>query len=260
MNGHPERGWNMRIGLIGDIHGNLVALDTVLAALAAARPDRIVCLGDIATTGPQPHECVARIRDLRCPTVQGNWDAWMVDVRTGKRSYDDCRDIDRWSAEQLGDGDLEYLNGLPLTLEMPLDAQATLLCFHGSPLNYNQGIEPGTADEALAEMLGGWSATVMACGHTHNQMLRRLDGGFLINPGSISECWDFTVHVDEKPFSPWAEFGVIDWSDNQLGMALHRVPIDVEAVIHGALSTGMAGAAEWTARWVKVGGATSHLR
>ena len=44
----------MRLGLIADIHGNLVALDAVLAALTAARVDEVVCLGDVAALGPQP--------------------------------------------------------------------------------------------------------------------------------------------------------------------------------------------------------------
>jgi putative phosphoesterase len=239
----------MRIGLIGDIHGNLVALDAVLAALERERPDQIICLGDISATGPQPRETLARIRDLQYPTVQGNWDAWMVDTRTGMRSFEGCRAIDRWCAEQLSANDLAYLKHLPMTLEMPLEGRATLLCFHGSPLSNVDVIEPSTPDDELYRMLGGHSATVLAHGHTHTQTVRRVDEGFLINPGSISECWDFRERGDDKPHSPWAEFGIVEWSNDHPTLTLHRVSIDVEAVIRGALASGMAGADAWIALW-----------
>jgi putative phosphoesterase len=248
----------MRIGLIGDIHGNLVALDTVLTALERERPDQVICLGDISSTGPQPREVLARVRDLGCRTVQGNWDAWMVDTRTGMRAYGGCRAIDRWSAERLEANDLDYLKHLPLTLELPLEGRATLLCFHGSPLSYDDVIEPATPDDELFRMLGGRAATVLAHGHTHTQTIRRVDEGFLINPGSISECWDFRERGDDKPFSPWAEFGMLDWSNDHPTLTLHRVHIDVEAVIRGALASGMAGADEWIALWRQGSGAAPY--
>ncbi len=52
----------MRIALISDIHANLIALEAALADLAQRRTDRIVCLGDVAANGPQPHEVVERLR------------------------------------------------------------------------------------------------------------------------------------------------------------------------------------------------------
>jgi len=62
----------MRIAIIADIHGNLTALEAVLADLEDTGADRVVCLGDVAATGPQPHETVARLRALGCPVVMGN--------------------------------------------------------------------------------------------------------------------------------------------------------------------------------------------
>ena len=68
----------MHLALIADIHGNLPALDAVLAELDREGVDRIVCLGDISI-GPQPVEALERIRALGCPVILGNWDAWLVD-------------------------------------------------------------------------------------------------------------------------------------------------------------------------------------
>ncbi|HZC04167.1 MAG TPA: metallophosphoesterase [Ktedonobacterales bacterium] len=63
----------MRIALLADIHGNLAALDTTLADLAERHVDEIICLGDLAMSGPQPHECVAEIaaRRLESPIACG---------------------------------------------------------------------------------------------------------------------------------------------------------------------------------------------
>jgi predicted phosphodiesterase len=69
----------MRIALLADIHGNLSALEAVLAALQAEAVDQLICLGDVAAVGPQPHEVIGRLRDVGCPAVKGNTDAWLSD-------------------------------------------------------------------------------------------------------------------------------------------------------------------------------------
>ena len=68
----------MRIGLIADIHGNKLALDTVLAQLDHRAVDSIVCLGDVAMLGPQPAESIATLQALQIPVVMGNTDAWFL--------------------------------------------------------------------------------------------------------------------------------------------------------------------------------------
>ena len=68
----------MRVGFISDIHGNLFALDAVLADLERQEVDRVICLGDICF-GPLAHECLERVRALDCPVILGNWDSWSID-------------------------------------------------------------------------------------------------------------------------------------------------------------------------------------
>jgi Icc-related predicted phosphoesterase len=72
---------SMTIALIADIHGYLTALEAVLDALRVEPTDEIVCLGDVAATGPQPREVVRRLRDLGCPMVMSNADAELHDCR-----------------------------------------------------------------------------------------------------------------------------------------------------------------------------------
>lgn len=68
----------MKIAIISDIHGNCVALDTVLNDINGMEVDRIVCLGDAVQGGPQPAEVVTRLRELDCPVVMGNADDWLI--------------------------------------------------------------------------------------------------------------------------------------------------------------------------------------
>lgn len=69
----------MRIALISDIHGNLLALEAVLADARAVGVDRFACLGDVATLGPKPREVLQVLRALGCPCILGNHDAFLLE-------------------------------------------------------------------------------------------------------------------------------------------------------------------------------------
>ncbi len=75
-----------KIAIFSDIHGNLPALEAVLAAVAGEGVERLVCLGDLATLGPQPHEVIARVRALGCPVVMGNTDATLLSPPRRRRA------------------------------------------------------------------------------------------------------------------------------------------------------------------------------
>ena len=87
----------MRLAIISDIHGNLVALQTVLADIETARVDQIVCLGDVAANGAQPRDVIEKMRALGCPMVRGNTDEWFLAPQTfDPNSEKDRRLIDRF--------------------------------------------------------------------------------------------------------------------------------------------------------------------
>jgi len=87
-----------KIAILADIHGNLPALDAVLAQIDAEGIERVVCLGDVATLGPQPREVIARVRALGCPVVMGNTDAILLALqRDGSTMGDEERND--WSNE-----------------------------------------------------------------------------------------------------------------------------------------------------------------
>src|SRR4029079_1573854 len=105
----------MRIATISDMHGNNIAFDAVLADLQGQSVDQIVCLGDAIQGGPQPAEVVARLRDLGCPVVMGNADAWLLTgEETGAEPIAPERlrkmsEIRTWSLAQLSAGDQGFI-------------------------------------------------------------------------------------------------------------------------------------------------------
>jgi len=101
----------MRIALLADIHGNLVALETVLHEIAQESVDQIVCLGDVGALGPQPHEVITCLRQSHCPVILGNTDAWLLSPPGAKTSDSETiRTITSWCAEQLTPEDRSGLN------------------------------------------------------------------------------------------------------------------------------------------------------
>src|SRR5690606_3885515 len=96
-------------------------LDAVLDAIARAKISDIICLGDVAATGPQPREVLARLREVGCPVVMGNADAeLLVPGEPAVPGSDQARyaEIDRWAAERLSPTDLEYVRSFQPTIRI----------------------------------------------------------------------------------------------------------------------------------------------
>jgi putative phosphoesterase len=240
----------MRIALISDIHGNLVALETVLDELQREKPDRVVCLGDVACFGPQPRDVLARLRELKCPVVMGNTDRALLDPESATQ-HDPSHMAESvfWSAKQLSQDDLNFLQTFKPTLEVTVDKKMRLFCFHGSPQSDTDVILSTTPNETIETMFSGFRADVMAGGHTHTQMMRRYKDMLIINPGSVGLSHRRLGRAEHIQNSPWAEYALITYGQGQLGVALKRVPVDIHAAIQAALQSQMPYAARWAEGW-----------
>ena len=150
-----EQKQRMRIAVVSDIHGNCLALDTILADLDQHPVDRIVCLGDAILGGAQPAETASRLRALDCPTVLGNADAWLSssDVSTLTQKISPAQwAIREWTFAQLTSDDQAFLGAFQLTLEINLGVSRPLLCFHGSPSSYNDILLPTTPEDEFQQL------------------------------------------------------------------------------------------------------------
>ena len=170
----------MRVAALNDIHGNLPALDAVLAEVEAERVDAIVCGGDVVG-GPFSHEVFDRLTSLpNARFVRGNADR---EVLEGTDAYG----ID-WEAERvrLGEERLAAVASWPLTLDVDVDGLGRTLFCHAIPSADEPIFTRATPDEDVVALLGEVDAELLVCGHTHVQFDRRLPTGLrVVNAGSV---------------------------------------------------------------------------
>ncbi len=236
----------MKIALVSDIHGNFVSFQAVLEDINKNNVDQIICLGDVATTGPQPKQVVTLLRSLGCIGITGNHEDYLLD--SAKRHQSRWADTLDWCLEQLSEGDLDYLRSFQPWVTVELDKKNNLLCFHGSPRSNLDLIMPSTSDEALKQMLEGHTATIMAGGHTHIQLLRRYENSLVINVGSVGLPFDhYLPQGDEKRVVPWAEYTIVTCLNGAPSIDFRRVHVDFEEVRRASLEAD--NPFDWMPQW-----------
>ena len=238
----------MRIGLIADIHGNKLALDTVLDQLAARSVDSIVCLGDVAMLGPQPAEALATLETSRIPVVMGNTDAWFFG---GDYPGPETATLAAWCRERVPPDAVTFVQSFASTIEVKLNGGLRLLACHATPRNFDEVISAGTPTGEVVEMLDGARQEMIAGGHTHIQLIRQLDQQRFINPGSVGlpgigpRAADLARnrHVD------WAEYAVIESNDDAISIELYRAPIALAELFEIARAVNMPLFDWWKTLW-----------
>lgn len=242
----------MQLALISDIHGNLLALDAVLQNIAQRHIRHILCLGDVAAGGPQPHEVIQRLREINCPIIMGNTDSWLLHPQLKPRntvSGQNNQDIEYWSAQQLTSDDKDFIRTFASTFEWQINETTMLLGYHGSPRSFNEKILPTTPDEILQQAYAQTSAQLLAGGHTHIQMLRRYQARLIINPGSIGMALDRTAPSEEIHKVSWSEYAILTIGTDKLATVsaeFCRIPFNLDAFMQTAFQAQMPHA-EWAA-------------
>jgi predicted phosphodiesterase len=223
----------MRVAVISDIHGNAFALDAALADIQAQGVDRIVCLGDAIQGGAQPAETVQRLRELACPVVMGNADAWLLTgVETGNEGISPVQEaVRQWSLAQLSPEDRAFIAAFAPTVQIPVTGHGILLCFHGSPASFDEIILPTMPSETVLPHFQGYDATWFTGGHTHLQQVRRVGIGFFFNPGSIGVAYSHDQPEDNLHLDPWAEYAILDATESAVGLEFRRVPLDLPVLL-----------------------------
>ncbi len=244
---------NMRLAVFADIHGNLPALNAVLADMEAAGDfDLIWCLGDLAALGGQPHECLAALLQLReaqgddkFKIIGGNTDRYLV---TGERmpakaaenanDFAVMRDGSRrmnavfaWNLAQLDWADYDLLRqivGRELRRDVP--GYGRVIGIHAIPGDDEAlALRPDSADEEAADALLDREGRLALCGHTHLALDRAVGNWRVINPGSVGLSFGNPGR---------AEWALLEWRDGALTVDLRRVPYDVTAALRAWQALG----------------------
>lgn len=232
----------MRVALISDIHGNAIALEAVLEDIQQENINTIICLGDIATIGPEPLKVLEIIQDLNIPCVMGNHDAALLQPEKSADYHiaSPLQPVLEWCAARVSPADREFLAKLPLVYSQPLSEQHALFCFHGSPNSNTDNLLATTPSDRLTALLSEHNASVMACGHTHIQMLRQHDSTLLINPGSVGQPFLNTPIPGNPPvLMQWAEYAIVQANNGKLNVDLRRIPYSIPALRKAIIDSGI---------------------
>lgn len=178
----------MAVAALYDIHGNLPALDAVLAEVPADAT--IVVGGDVCAGGEQPSETLARLRELgdRVRWVRGNADRELYPGEGGLVP----EPLVEETRGRLSEEGIAFLHGLPETQRI----DDVLYC-HASPRNDMDIFTERTPEERLAPLFEGLDVSTVVCGHTHTQFERTVAGVRVVNAGSVG------MPYEEEPGAYW---------------------------------------------------------
>lgn len=235
----------MRIAAISDIHGNLPALEAVLADIARRGADVIVNLGDLLSGPLQPRETAERLMALDLPTVAGNHERQVLTHAPARMGA-----ADRHANARITPAQRAWLAVLPATLRLGDD----VLLVHGTPTSdltgwletvTPAGMRPATHAEAL-ERAGDAAASLLLCGHTHVPRALWLDEGRLVvNPGSVG----LQAYQDDEPYphrmengTPHARYALVERTGAGWTVAHVAVPYDWDGA---AVLAQRHGAPDW---------------
>lgn len=178
-----------RIAVLGDIHGNLPALEAVMADMARFSIDAVVANGDVINWGPFSAEVLRRIRGEGWAVIRGNHEFYLLDYGTTKAPS-------AWSdpshypllpllQEQLGDSWTQRIAAWPDSLSLRFPGAKPLRIVHGSPRSAWEPLYAGTPTEEVGEMLAQVEEETVVVAHTHLPLDRTVGRWRILNPGSV---------------------------------------------------------------------------
>ncbi len=179
----------MRVAALYDIHGNLPALEAVLAEIRAAGVDRVVVGGDVLP-GPMPDACLDVLAGLDVPVecVHGNGESEVLAAHRGEplgRTPERMHPTIRWVASQLSAAHLAAIAGWPLTRSLELPGIGPTLFCHATPRSDVEIFTCLTPEARLAPVFAAVGAALVVCGHTHMPFDRTVGEVRVVNAGSV---------------------------------------------------------------------------
>lgn len=236
----------MSLAILADIHGNVSALEAVLADAAGQRVERVIVNGDMVNRGPGGVAVMRRLADAGLPCTLGNHDDLMRkwvdrdDDLPPSWFHDPFWRATGWCAERLDEeGWVDVLRELPLTLEVPDEDAGAVLVSHGSPRDYREGYGRYLDERALDAIVDEHPARVFVGSHTHRPLVRRWSGRTFLNTGSVG-----------TPFNgdPRAQYLILRVEDGRWRPEFRAVPYDRDAALAAFHDSGFLAEGGLSAR------------
>ena len=211
----------MKVALIGDVHGNLPALEAALAHAAQQHVEAIWNIGDFVGYGAFPDEVVRRLKQENAVSIVGNYDLKALQVEQKqdalRRKRPDKQLAFRWAYEHLSPESRAYLSSLPQEVRLQVEGKHILLT-HGSPTSSDEHLTPETPLPHLRKLAQMAQADVVICGHSHQPFARKVAGVWFINTGSVGRPDDG---------DPRACYAILHIGPRFFRLRHHRVEYDV---------------------------------
>lgn len=229
-----------KLAVLADIHGNVPALEAVLDDIAGQNVDEVLVGGDLVGRGPEGTAIVRRIRELGFPSIGGNHEDYLLDMKRGRVPGEWLTRREwaaaRWMAAELDEEAAAFVEALPFSL-----GRRDLRLVHGTPETNRDGIGPWTRDEELLAHLDRVEEDVLVCAHTHRSLVRETDRGLVVNVGAVGLPFNRDRRAQYAVFRRGGKWG---WD-----VELRQVPYDLERIFEIYETSGFLAA----------GGATSRL-
>ncbi|WP_251551898.1 metallophosphoesterase family protein [Neobacillus muris] len=224
-----------KIAVISDIHGNIPALESVLADINSKNIRRIICLGDIVGKGPQSSMAIKMIEKHCESVVRGNWDDFFPKPQESA--------VIKWHQNQVTKEQMNYLKELPFSVEFMMSGKLVRM-FHASPRSEYERIRPGDPLERRLSMFENTELTqnisenreadVVCYGDIHDAFQQHIKGKTLCNAGSVGNPLDLTQ----------ASYAILEGEYGQqengvFSIQLVRVPYDIDLSIQLAREAEM---------------------
>jgi putative phosphoesterase len=213
-----------RVAVLGDVHGNVVALRAVLEELRREDVDLVVWTGDLSW-GWEPTAALDLVRALELPVryVRGNAERALLELRDG--AIESPSDRERWMLNSHAADDLAFAETFEHAHSVEIDGLGPTYFTHGSPRSDEELLTAGTPEERLAAATREISERVLVTGHTHSQYDRVAIDVRALNPGSVG------MPYEGRPGAYWALLGP--------DVELRRTEYDVDEAIARLRASGI---------------------
>jgi putative phosphoesterase len=218
----------LKIALLGDVHANLPALDSVLEHARSQDVSAIWNTGDFLGYGAFPNEVVESLQKAGAISILGNYDLKVLNFKEKDKKWRKSKRAEKylafqWAYQNLSRENRRYLKSLPEERRLEVAGKSVLLT-HASPESNEEPLEPDTPEERLAYLARIAGTDVIIFGHSHQAFTRNVTNVLFINPGSVGRPDDG---------DPRACYAILETDRAELHVQHYRLEYDLDRAVSG---------------------------